>query len=87
MAIEIVSFPIKDGDFPVRKLLKLPEGISYLLSISWGNIDLPPQPHDWFRRDPKVMTIDPRKVGCKKHRIYVGTAPMLCLLVGILLMN
>ena len=29
MAIEIVGFPIKNGDFPVR-YVKLPEGISSL---------------------------------------------------------
>ena len=30
MAIEIVDFPIKNGDFPVR-YVKLPEGMEYVL--------------------------------------------------------
>ena len=35
MAIEIVSFPIKHGDFPVR-YVSLPEGIHWLAAyFSW----------------------------------------------------
>ena len=31
MTIEIVDFPIKNGDFPIS-YVKLPEGIAYLVS-------------------------------------------------------
>jgi hypothetical protein len=38
MAIEIVDFPINDGDFPVR-YVKLPEGIQKAMEIH-GCFDL-----------------------------------------------
>ena len=54
MAIEIVSFPIKNGDFPVR-YVSLPEGTLQQPNMAGGEIHELPMEFSWSCRLWKVF--------------------------------
>ena len=90
MAIEIVSFPIKHGDFPLF-FLCLPEGISPPNDelVTWGGSNVPRRSGGWatLQTNPARLSHAP---GRPKVGFRVFSSPVRCrdvLHQGTLILN